>query len=198
MKKLLKILVTIGLVLTLCSMVSSAALGDSLWTEDSGSLYKKQPRDFKVGDLITIIIVEQATASQKASSSNWKNGSLTARPGTGVLKDVVPELKGDWESEYEGTGSTTRGGSLTAKLTVTINEITPEGLLLVEGRQTIKVNNENQILTVKGKIRPEDVSQYNTVYSTYVADAVIEYQGKGTLGETQRPGILTRIFNWIF
>jgi len=107
-------------------------------------------------------------------------------------------LKGDWESKYEGTGSTTRGGSLTAKLTVTISEITPEGLLLVEGKQTIKVNNENQVLTVKGKIRPEDVSQSNTVYSTYVADAVIEYQGKGTLGDTQRPGILTRIFNWIF
>ncbi|HOP74286.1 MAG TPA: flagellar basal body L-ring protein FlgH [Bacillota bacterium] len=197
MKKIIKLSVIIGLVLSLL-LISGAAFGDSLWTENSNSLYKSQPRSFKVGDLITIIIVEQATASQKASSSNGKDGSLSAGPGTGVLKDVIPELKGDWESKYEGTGSTTRGGSLTAKLTVTISEITPEGLLLVEGKQTIKVNNENQVLTVKGKIRPEDVSQSNTVYSTYVADAVIEYQGKGTLGDTQRPGILTRIFNWIF
>lgn len=197
MRKFLKIAVTIGMVLTLFLM-SGAAMGDSLWTENSSSLYKNQPRNFKVGDLITIIIVEQATASQKAASSNGKNGSLSAGPGTGVLKDVIPDFKGDWESEYEGTGSTTRGGSLTAKLTVTVSEISPEGILLVEGKQTIKVNKEDQILTVKGKVRPEDVSQANTVYSTFVADAVIEYQGKGTLGETQRPGILTRIFNWIF
>lgn len=197
MKKNLKIYVTTALVMSLLLMCGNV-MADSLWVDNSSSLYTDLARPFKVGDLITILIVEQASASQKAQSSNEKGGSISAGPGTGLLKDIVQEMSGDWSADYDGGGSTTRGGSLTAKITVTVTSITPEGLLVVEGKQTIKVNKEDQILTIKGKIRPEDITQANTVYSTFVADAVIEYQGKGTLGETQSPGILTRIFHWIF
>lgn len=186
-------ILTIITLLVICVPAKAA----SLWNSESKSLYTKQVRQFKVGDLITIIIVEQAAASQNAESSNGKNGEIKAGPGTGVL-DSIPGLGMDWDSSYKGKGTTTRGGSLTAKLTVSVIDILPEGILMVEGRQVIKVNKEDQLLTIRGKIRPDDVNGENFVYSTYVADAVIEYQGKGTLGETQSPGILTRFFHWLF
>ena len=195
MKKYLKYAVTFFVLVSLI-IICVPVYGASLWNDNSSSLYSKQIRHFKVGELITIIIVEQAKASQSAESSNGKNGAISAGPGTGLL-DKIPGLGMDWDSDYKGTGATTRGGSLSAILTVSITEITPEGILLVEGRQIIKVNKEDQILTIRGKVRPEDISQDNLVYSTYVAEAMIEYQGKGTLGETQSPGILTRFFHWI-
>lgn len=198
MKNIYRLLVTIVVVLTLSLSVSGVVWGDSLWNDQSSILYGKTKRDFQVGDLLTVIVVEQASASQKAGSTAEKDGSLSVGKGTGVLEDILPEMSGAWGSEYEGQGTTTRGGSLNAKLTVTINEVTPEGLLRIEGQQTIRVNKEDQILTITGKVRPEDVNAGNIVYSTFVADAIIEYEGKGTLGDTQRPGILTRIFNWIF
>lgn len=196
MKNIFKFFATILILMTFI-LLSVPVYGTSLWNENGSSLYTKQVRQFKVGELITIIIVEQAKASQNAESSNGKNGSISAGPGKGLL-DKIPGLGMDWDSDYKGTGATTRGGSLSAKLTVTITGITPEGILLVEGRQTIKVNKEDQLLTISGKVRPEDVSQENLVYSTYVAEALIEYQGKGTLGETQSPGVLTRFFHWLF
>jgi len=194
MKKTLLTLVTF---LVLLALYTTWVKADSLWNEGVGSLYEETPRHFKVGDLITVIIVEQATASQNAESSNGKKDSVSADAGTGALK-FLPELGAGWDSEYEGTGSTVRKGSLSAKLTVTVAGMTPEGALLIEGSQVIKVNKEDQVLKVRGKIRPEDVSADNTVYSTFVADAEIEYQGKGTVGETQSSGILSRFFHWLF
>lgn len=184
--------------LVMVLMVNGPVFGDSLWTDSGGSRYAAQTRQFSVGDLITIIIVEQATATQNAGSSNSKEGSVSAG-GTGKLSDLIPGLGGNWDSDYEGEGSTNRRGAITANLTATVIDITPEGLLVLEGKQEIHINRENQVITIKGKVRPEDISNIsNSVSSTYVADAVIEYDGKGTLGDVQRPGILTRFFQWVF
>lgn len=178
--------------------VSIPARGDSLWNASSGSRYAAQTRQFGVGDLVTIIIIEQATATQNAGSSNSKEGSIGAG-GTGKLSDLIPGFGGNWDSEYEGEGTTNRRGAIKANLTATVIDITPEGLLVLEGKQEIRVNRENQVITIRGKVRPEDISNItNSVASTYVADAVIEYDGRGTLGDVQRPGILTRLFQWIF
>jgi len=195
MKRLRIITFLIGILLA-GTLSANTVLATSLWDDDSTSLYTRQPSTYKVGDLITIIIVEQATASQKAESSSDKSGSINAREGTGVL-DFLPSLGASWDTEYKGKGTTTRGGSLSARLTVAVVEITPEGILVIEGRQVIRVNKEDQVLTIRGKIRPEDISG-NMVYSTYVADAVIEYEGKGVIGRTQNPGLLTKFFQWLF
>lgn len=187
------IMMSIGTVL----VSASAVRADSLWSE-SGSLYTKNVRQFHPGDLVTIIVVEQAQATQNAESSNGETGEFKAGPGVGGWQTLFPLFGTDWDSSYKGKGSTTRRGSLTAKLTVEVKEVYSNGILALEGRQVIRVNSEDQILTVKGKVRSEDVSIDNIVMSSNVAEAVIEYQGKGTVGETQSPGILTKIFHWLF
>lgn len=179
-------------------LITAPAVGaDSLWVDSSACLYRKSVHLFQPGDLLTIIVVEQATATQNATSSNSEGGGLSAGPGIGGWQRILPMFGTDWDSSYQGKGATTRGGSLTAKLTVEIREITPTGILVLEGRQEIRVNSENQILTIKGKVRSEDVSADNIVISSNISDAVIEYQGKGTVGEAQTPGILTKFFHWL-
>ncbi|NLA58040.1 MAG: flagellar basal body L-ring protein FlgH [Firmicutes bacterium] len=77
-------------------------------------------------------------------------------------------------------------------------EVLPNGNLVIEGTQSLIVNNETQEITVRGVIRPQDIEPDNTILSTYIADATISYQGSGILGAQDKPGILTRILNWIF
>ncbi len=189
-------IVIIMMFITLLS-IPSLTRADSLWSDQSTSLYAVKPKSFQVGDLLTILIEEQAKATQQATSSNGKRGSVLAGPGSGLL-NALPQMGASWDSSYNGTGSTSRGGSLNAKITVHVKEVNPNGILVVEGRQVIKINGEEQVLTVSGMARTEDVSSDNIILSSYIASANIEYQGKGTIGETQKPGIITKIFHWLF
>jgi flagellar L-ring protein FlgH len=195
MKSAIKITATFLVMIALLSFCS-LVLADSLWNNQSGSLYGNKPRSFQVGDLITIIIVEQAKATSEAKSSNGEKGSVSAGPGTGIL-GVIPQMGVNWDNNFDGKGTTTRGGSLNAKLTVQVKEVNPNGILVLEGRQVIKVNEENQVLTITGMARTEDVSIDNIVLSSNVANAVIEYKGKGIVGDGQKPGVLSQFFHWL-
>ncbi len=177
----------------------SIVRADSLWIDQGASLYGNMPRSFEVGDLITVVIVEQAKATQQAKSSSDEKGSVSAGPGTGFLAKLLPESIGaDWGNSSEGEGSTTRGGTLEGKITVQVIGVNPNGTLVIEGRQVIKVNNEDQVLKITGMIRAEDVNINNTTLSSNIANAVIEYQGNGNINNAQKQGIITRFFHWIF
>jgi len=104
----------------------------------------------------------------------------------------------DAGDNFRGGGSTTRGGSLNARMTAQVVDVLPNGVLRIEGRQTIIVNGEEQVIVVSGLVRPQDIKPDNTVLSTFVADATITYQGTGPIGDKQQPGLLTRLLNWLF
>lgn len=169
----------------------------SLWDKNkSGSLFADR-KALKVGDLVTIIIVERTQASSSAQTTTGAKTNVGIGPGGGLL-NFIPLVKVDGSDTFDSGGTTTRGGSLSAKLTAVVKEVQPNGILRIEGRQTIVVNGEEQEIVVSGLVRASDVSKDNTVMSTYVADATISYRGNGALGAKQEPGILTRILNWIF
>jgi flagellar L-ring protein precursor FlgH len=102
------------------------------------------------------------------------------------------------ENTSDGGGVTRRQGNLTARITANVIEVDASGLLVVEGTRKVKVNGEEEKIVLRGKLRPEDVRPDNTVLSTFVADASIEFTGHGSLDNAARPGIVTRILNWIF
>jgi len=173
----------------------------SLW-EDSTNLFR-DGRARGVGDLVTIVIVEEARASQSATTKTGKEASVEIGPWGGLLAQLVgPELtlslQAGAQDRLEGGGTTTRGGSLRARMTARVVEVLPNGNLVIEGHQSIRVNGEEQEIVVSGIVRPQDIRPDNTVLSTHVADARIVFQGSGTLGEKQRPGLLTRLFRWLF
>lgn len=189
------VLQLMGILLTMC--LATAVYADSLWTADSRPIVTNQ-RVFRVGDLLTIIISERSSASQKTSSDGTEQTTATVGPGAGLLQDVLPFLQGSAKTGYQGDGQTERTGALSGRLTVTITAIDDNGNLTVEGRQKIKVNTDNQELFVQGRVRPEDVRADNTIVSSYIADAYIEYKGNGGSGDFNKPGIITRILGWLF
>ena len=150
----------------------------------------------RVGDALTILIVE----SSQAGKSAWtKTRSETQNDGSGLGHlDFVDFWNLDIANESLGEGSTARRGDLQARLTARVVGVDANGLLVVEGTRSVRVNGEEERIVLRGSVRPQDVRSDNTVLSTYLADATIEYAGQGVLADAERPGFLTRLANWLF
>lgn len=182
----------IGILFTV--LVATPAQGTSLW---SGKSLFTDRKARNVGDLVTLIIVERTEATQTASTQTGKNASVGIGGWLGIASGW-PSFGGSAADDLRAGGATRRGGTLRAQMTARVVEVYPNGNLLIEGRQTIAVNAEEQELIVSGIVRESDIAPDNTVLSTYLADARITFNGSGALGDKQTPGILTTIFRWLF
>lgn len=176
-------------------LAAVSAEANSLWTEESGSYFIKPRRNFRVGDLLTIVISEQSSATSKTGVSSDEGSTIVVGPGAGLLTDLLPYLKASNSTSYDGATGTNKTGSLKAQITVKVVAIDDNGNLCFEGTKEINVNRDLQRLTFSGVVRPEDVDRNNTVLSTYVAEAKIDYIGNDYA--TQK-GLLTRAFEWLF
>ncbi|MCK9525558.1 MAG: flagellar basal body L-ring protein FlgH [Limnochordia bacterium] len=172
-------------------------MAQSLYPVDTPSMFEDR-KARRMGDLVTVIIVERATARQNASTAAGKDSELSVGPGMGVLADLIPLLKLSGGDSFSSDGATTRGGSLTANVTTRVVEVYPNDTLRIEGRQTIVINGEEQEIVLSGIIRSRDVAPDNTILSNFVADAEIAFLGTGVVADKNNPGILTRLFNWLF
>jgi flagellar L-ring protein precursor FlgH len=163
----------------------------------------------RVGDMVTIKIVETSRATNKASTKTGRSSTLDAGidsffgqelsyPASRPFFNPFGKIGASMESQYDGSGSTERSGALNALITARIIEILPNGNLMIEGNREVRINNENQIITLTGMIRPRDISADNMVQSTYIADARIAYSGTGILNDRQKPGWLTRILDVVW
>lgn len=196
MKKI-AVTIIIGVTLMILVMANSMVWGDSLWSDQSSSLYSAKQRNFEIGDLITILIMEQASASQQAETKDSKDVEFGVGPNTGIFQSI-PAMGAGWNADYSGKGTTARGGTLKATISVQVKDVLPGGILVLEGRQVIRINKEEQVIVITGNVRSEDILTDNSVFSTRIANAIIEFQGTGTVGDSQKPGLLWKIFHWIF
>jgi len=156
----------------------------------------------KIDDVITVLIIEDAQADNKTLTDS-KSGSdigLSTGASGGGLMSFLPEwsFSGKNNVDFQGRGQTSRSGQLKAKVTARIIEVHDNGNLLIQGSKLVEVNSEREMIHVSGVIRPEDIRADNTIFSCSIADAKITYTGDGTLNETQKPGIVTRFFTWLF
>jgi flagellar L-ring protein precursor FlgH len=184
---------------------SEAELTDdmSLWSEGIafGDLFS-DPKARRAGDVVTIRIAESSSASNSADTSTDRESSLSA--GINDLFGMNPStlqnlsVSGGIESGFEGSGSTSRSGKLDAYITARVVEVMPNGNLKVVGSREIMVNNEKQIMTIYGVVRPRDISEENVVLSTFVADARIAYSGAGIVDDRQRPGWVANALNTVW
>ncbi len=165
----------------------------------------------RLGDIVTIVITENATASKQATTATGRSSEISAGipnmlglEGSSILTknfaDLSNLINASASSSFDGSGSTTRKESLSATITAKIINVLPNSNLLIEGRRNVKVNNEDQIVTVKGTIRQRDITAENTINSIYVADAQITYSGEGIISDRQKPGWLMNVIDklWPF
>ncbi len=147
-------------------------------------------RAMQVGDILTVRIVESATASGEADTSTSRKNTFG-----GILDKFFGlnlhghnELSGKNEMGFEGKGKTKRSDQFSTTITVKVVDVLPNGNLRIEGKRDLVINNEHRYIILKGIVRPEDISYNNEVLSTYVADAEVVYKGKGVIARRQGPG----------
>jgi flagellar L-ring protein precursor FlgH len=165
--------------------LAAPAAADTLYKP---ATYQPLTSDLRVrhaGDLITVMVYENASASSTADTSAGRDASIGFDVKAPNGKAWAGAIKSS--NQTDGRGRTQREGQVLAQITVTIKEITASGDLLVSGEQLLEINNERQQISVEGRIRPQDVSDTNVVLSTRVANARIRYSGQGDLADKQRP-----------
>jgi flagellar L-ring protein FlgH len=154
-----------------------------------------------VGDLLTVLIVEDARASNTAKNVTKKDHKLDASggPGSGTF-DFIPlwGISGENKSEFNGEGQVQKAGSIRAKMTIKVIAVNENGDLVIEGSRAMLVNADKETLFLTGVVRQKDVAPNNSVYSYQIGDAQVSFKGKGQTHDGARPGLLARIFNWIF
>lgn len=151
-----------------------------------------------VGDVLTILIDETASANSQAATKTSKTEGFSFGPGVGFLLSRINKLGLSGSINSSATGSTNRTDNLSARIAVTIKEVRPNGNLVIEGKRRVGMNAETQEITLTGVVRPQDVQADNTIASPLVADAQIKFSGKGPVGDKQRDGLITRIFKVLF
>ena len=170
----------------------------SLWQASSTGLAE----DLKArrrGDIVTVVISEQASASKQASTGTSRATTMSAgmpnllglekTPIKGWM-DLANLLNASFSSKFDGSGSTSRQETLSATISTKVTDVLPNGNLMIEGRRNVKVNNEDQIIVLTGTVRSRDVSSDNSISSSLIADARINYSGKGIISDRQKPGWL--------
>jgi len=169
---------------------------NSLWRNGSRAFFKDQ-RAARIGDLLTVTV----NITDKANIANETQRSRTNKEDSGITdfigaqtlgvqaKKVLPGkiLVADSTASSDGKGSVNRQEALQTNVAAVVTQVLPNGNLVVEGKQEIRVNFEIRELIVAGIVRPEDIQSDNTIDSSKIAQARIAYGGRGQITDVQQP-----------
>lgn len=151
-------------------------------------------RAYRVGDTLTVLVQENAQAESAAATNlSDNNGVSLGVQGPGQTRNFGVKAGGT----DDGTGKTTRQGQLQAELSVRVVSIEANNMLRIQGEQTIIINGESQRIVVNGLVRTEDIAPDDTIISSRLSDARIEFTGDGVITEAQKRGIFYKFFHWL-
>ncbi len=182
------------------SAPEAARAAGSMWSPNA--LFSNIGMDVKasrVDDLVTIVVNETfsavATGDVKTARNSNAQSAITAAGGltrgTGPWANL---LKMNTQTGLQGQGETSRGAVLTANLSARVVSVLPNGYLVVEGTKRVQVSSENQVVTVRGVIRPVDLDTTNTIPSSRIAQMEVLVNGKGVVNDSiHRPNFLYRL-----
>jgi flagellar L-ring protein precursor FlgH len=153
----------------------------------------------KVGDPLTIVLVENTQASKSSSSKLDSGGGLSLTPpSTGPLSLFKPtDASVSSARNFNGKGTADQSNSLSGEVSVTVVAVYPNNTMLVQGQKRVTLNRGDEFVQIKGIVRTADIGADNRILSTRVADARIAYTGKGDVARAGRQGWLGRFFSVI-
>ena len=191
--------------LALITGLSTELRCDSLWTEGEATSLVADVKAAAVGDILTIIVQENDTSSKEKSTKTQKKAGTDASIETflyspdasGLLthNGKMPALKYSMGTDFSGGGQIKNSDRITARITVSVIDVLPNGQLMIEGRKRTSFSGEMQEAILRGIVRVEDITSSNTVFSYHVADASIEFISKGVISDSQRKGWFTRFWD---
>jgi flagellar L-ring protein precursor FlgH len=151
----------------------------------------------RVGDPLTIVLVERTAASKSAGSKLGSKGDFGfTPPATGPLGSLIKpgDIGMSGSRNFNGQGAADQSNSLSGEISVTVAQVFPNGTMLVQGQKRVTLNRGDEFIQIKGLVRTADIGIDNRVPSTRVADAQIAYTGKGDVARASRQGWLSRFF----
>jgi flagellar L-ring protein precursor FlgH len=176
---------------------------------EDGSLFKKAMANSlysdvkarRVGDIITVRLSENTNASKSAGTTSSKESSVDLQPIVGLGGNVINigkesiQLGVDSSNDFTGDAQANQSNSLTGNISVTVVEVLPNQNLIIRGEKWLTLNNGDEYIRLTGVIRSADISPTNEIQSTKIANARIQYSGKGSFAQAQEKGWLTKFFS---
>ncbi|MGD8777635.1 MAG: flagellar basal body L-ring protein FlgH [Ignavibacteria bacterium] len=190
MKKFITIIAVLPLLLQAQDLRSNASR--SLFSDYKAS---------RIGDAVTIIVVESSVASNSSQTKTGKSSDVGYNleglmDGSSLLPSVDLSLGSN--NDFEGGGSINSSGSVQTKISALIDSVLANGLVRIRGSRRISINGEEQNIFIKGIVRTADLNSDNTVYSYNISEAEIILENEGRIEGASNPGLLTKIFHWLF
>lgn len=149
-------------------------------------------RAYRPGDVVTVVIVQNAQSTTSMRNGSSKSTALTGRLGVGSINESADATLG---SSYAGQGEVRRTESFVTQLTASVTQVLDNGDLGISGTQHLYINGENTTVEVRGRVRPVDIDADNRVPSNRIAEAQINYNGKGFVSRSAKPGLVQRLFS---
>lgn len=182
------------------SMNSVQPVTGSIYSAATSRDLYSDGRAGRVGDIITVVLTERTQSKKSAKTTIDKSNEFNLpQPtilgnGLSAFGRPISASMSEGSTAFEGEGSSDMSNSLSGNITVTVHDVLPNGALLVRGEKWLTLNQGEEYIRVSGLVRPQDIAQDNSVPSTKLADARIEYAGNGALHDSNITGWLARFF----
>lgn len=155
-------------------------------------------RASRVGDLVTVVMIERTSTSKSASSNTQRDGGFSLTPpSAGPLSFNPNILNSSGSSSFKGQGDASQTNTFRGDITVTIAEVRPNGTAFIRGEKVMQLSQGEEWVQLSGIIRLSDIDQNNSIASPRIADARITYAGKGSVQRASREGWLSKFFNLV-
>ena len=152
-------------------------------------------RAIRAGDVLTVVLQESTQASKQSGTSIGKNSNVGAKAGRIFGNTIPTDTDIGFKRDFSGNGSSSQQNALRGSVSVIVQRVLPNGLLQVRGEKRLTLNQGEEIVRLSGYVRVADIDPGNRVSSQQIANARIQYSGRGSLADANQPGLLTRFFN---
>ncbi len=172
----------------------------SLWRDGrSTAMLYTDARALRENDLVVVKIEEIADAKRSADTDMTHKSDFAAVAALNqALSSPTAQINGGFDKRFQGLGTTARTERLIATVPALVRKVLPNGNLFIEGHRVVLVNSEEQHFYISGVVRPIDIDGQNSVKSSMVADAEIEFTGRGVLTDNQKQGWVSRYLGWLW
>ena len=179
----------------LAILVSAApAAAENLYRGSSWPAMGSDDKANAPGDAVTIVIFQAAEATNSAQNNSRKKTDVGGSLSVGGI-DESGSL--EFGGGYTGRGEVRRSERLVAQITAVVQSVLPNGDFIIAGEQMMRINGETTRIGVRGRVRRADISRDNSVLSSRIADAQINYDGRGFVSRSAKPGLVNRLFSFL-
>jgi len=186
-------------IIVIMMLMCISTIAQDMRNNSFASLFSDEKAN-RIGDAITIVVVESSQASNDARTAASRDSEIGANLAGSFDGTPLPTgtLELGTSNDFDGRGATSSSGSFNTKISATIDSVLENGNMHIIGKRKISINGEEQLLFISGIVRSTDIQADNSVLSYNISEAEIVLEGSGMIERVQSPGWITAFFHWLF